>query len=67
MNQKIHFLKEYVLAMHLIYITSVCYSFFSSGNCIGIKDDGNINAYTCEKFVSGCPGDDYSSSEIHKC
>ncbi|XP_052680103.1 uncharacterized protein LOC128160823 [Crassostrea angulata] len=38
----------------------------SKGNCLGIRDDGNLNAYKCEKFVSGCPDDDYSSSEIHK-
>lgn len=53
--------------MYFIYIIFVCYLFFFLGNCIGIKDDGNINVYICEKFVFGCLGDDYSSSEIYKC
>lgn len=52
-------------ASHIYKLLSVIH--FSSGNCLGIRDDGNLNAYKCEKFVSGCPDDDYSSSEIHKC
>lgn len=41
--------------------------YFFLGNCFGIRDDGNLNVYKCEKFVFGCLDDDYSSSEIYKC
>lgn len=52
----------FVLAM------SVCLLFFcSSGNCLEIKDDGNLNEYKCEMFESGCPDNDYNSSEIYEC
>lgn len=42
-------------------------SFFFSGNCLVIREDGNLNEYTCKNFVSGCPQDDYNSSKIHEC
>lgn len=70
----------YSFALSYFFNTSVCPSnafllykllsviyFYFSGNCLGIREDGNLNEYTCEKFVSGCPQDDYISSEIHEC
>lgn len=41
--------------------------FFFTGHCLGITDYGNLNEDVCDKFVSGCPSNEYNSTDIYKC
>lgn len=46
----------------------LCYTSIkiSKEKCLVIRGDGNLNEYDCGNFLSGCPSDDYNSSEIYK-
>lgn len=50
----------------LFKLQSTIYFYFTE-KCLVIRGDGNLNEYDCGNFLSGCPSDDYNSSEIYKC
>lgn len=45
----------------------ITYGFYFTGHCLGITDYGNLNEDVCDKFVSGCPSNEYNSTDIYKC